>query len=153
MMATGCWAAFTGSSNLAVMHIMLLAWTPAQASIPCIADVQQEVAPVASPAPFIGDLGHECVQKLSVSGSSSHQLQSALQQACWPRRILVHTMKDPRKAEQYCDRQYDLAAQDGTSTSSIKRSGSIALRPSEKLPRSLSVGQGDPVLVHVWSMV
>ena len=54
----------------------------------------------------------------------------------------MHTVKDPRKAEQYCDRQYDLAAQDGTSTSSIKRSSSTALRAPETLPRSLSMGQG-----------
>ena len=55
----------------------------------------------------------------------------------------MHTLKDPRKAETYCDRQYDLATRNGeTGGGTISRSGSSAFRPSDRLPRSLSVNQG-----------
>ena len=55
----------------------------------------------------------------------------------------MHTLKDPRKAETYCDRQYDLATRNGeTGGGTISRSSSSAFRPSDRLPRSLSVNQG-----------
>ena len=55
----------------------------------------------------------------------------------------MHTLRDPRKAETYCDRQYDLATRNGEAASGpMSRSGSSAFRPSERLPRSLSMTQG-----------
>ena len=60
-------------SHAAVLAIMRLGWTPAQALISCTADAQQYVAAIISLVPFIGDVGG-CIPWLSISGFSGRQL-------------------------------------------------------------------------------